>query len=122
MKYHFECPSCSGNPQIKPLIFDWDDEAGTVSGPGAIEIMRWAEAGEVPMHPIPAAHTLSSTPLKNRTDLAAIVGHLHWLPPELKDAYPALVDGEDDPDYEFGGPVAGYDPTPTVLTEDQLIY
>ena len=48
--------------------------------------------------------------------------NLHWLPPELKDAYPALVDGEDDPDYEFGGPVAGYDPTPTVLTEDQLIY
>jgi hypothetical protein len=33
MNHHFECPTFSGNPQIEPLVFDWDDEAGTVSGP-----------------------------------------------------------------------------------------
>lgn len=110
MKHHFKCSTFSGNPRVDPLVFDWDDEAGTVSGPGAEEIMRWASAGGVPMHPMPAGHTFSAEPLKSRTDMAAIIGLQHLLPPELADAYPALVEGEDDPEYEFGGPAASDDP------------
>lgn len=104
MKHHFDCPTFSGNPLIGPLVFDWDDEAGTVSGPSAADIMEIAESGGVPMHPMPAAHTFSAEPLRSRADLAAIVGYRHRLPPELRDAYPVLVEGELDPDYEDDRP------------------
>jgi hypothetical protein len=124
MNHHFDCPTFSGNPLIKPLVFDWDDEAGTVSGPGAEDILRWAAAGGVPMHPMPAGHTFSAEPLKSRTDLAAIIGLLHRLPPELQDAYPLLDEGGggEDPDYEFGGPVASDDPALFDPTPIEVIY
>lgn len=110
MSHHFECPPFSGNPLIEPLIFDWDDVAGTVSGPGAVEIRRLAKAGGVPMHPLPAGHLFSADPLKSRTDLAAIIGLQHRLPPELADAYPDLIEGKADPDYKDDLPGVDYDP------------
>lgn len=124
MNHHFNCQTFSGNPLIEPLVFDWDEEAGTVSGPGAAEILRWVAAGGVPMHPAPASHTFSADPLKNRTDMAAILGLLHRLPPDLQGAYPQLVDegGEEDPDYEFGGPVASDDPALLDPTPREVIY
>lgn len=87
---HFDCPSFSGNPRVGPLVFDWDEVAGTVSGPGAADIMAWVRQGNVPLHPQPCTHFLSDAPLKSRADMAAIVGYLHRLPPELADAYPAV--------------------------------
>ncbi len=82
----------SANPLSEPLVFQWDEVSGEVSGPDA-DIVR-AIAGErgVPLHPVPAWHEFSAYPLKSRRDVAAIVGYLHKLPPELADAYPA-VDG-----------------------------
>lgn len=72
-----------------PLVFDWDEVAGTVSGQSTREIMKHVEAGSVPLHPMPNFHAFSPEPLKSRADMAAIVGYLHELPDELVDAYPA---------------------------------
>lgn len=121
MKYHFDCPTFSGNPLIGPLVFDWDDEAGTVSGPSAADIMQVVHSGGVPMHPMPVAHTFSAEPLKSRTDLAAIIGHRHRLPVALKDAYPELIEGEDDPDYEDDLPLLDDDPA-LMLPTPELVY
>lgn len=87
MRYH--CKPSSGNPGVAPLVFDWDELAGTVSGEGAAEIMQHIEAGGVPLHPMPSFHAFGPAPLKNRADMAAIIGYLHELPAELADAYPA---------------------------------
>jgi hypothetical protein len=111
MKYHFECRTFSGNPRVNPLIFDWDDEAGIVSGPSAEAIRISASFGSIPMHPMPAEHRFSAEPLKSRTDIAAIIGYRHLLPAELRDAYPALVEGEVDPGYEDDRPPLSADPT-----------
>lgn len=85
---HFDCAPFSGNPLVTPLVFDWDEVAGTVSGPDAAYIQQIAQAGSVPLHPMPNRHDLSNAPLKNRSDMAAIIGYQHRLPAELADAYP----------------------------------
>lgn len=118
---HFECPTISGNPLVEPLIFDWDEVAGTVSGPGAKEIERYSNCGSIQMHPWPAEHQFSAEPLKSRTDLAAIVGLRHRLPPELEDAYPVLVEGDVDPDYEDDSPSLP-DDQDAVVTDLEPVY
>lgn len=85
---HFECVPFSGNPLVTPLVFDWDEAAGTVSGPGAEYVQQMTEGGTVPLHPLPTWHQLSAAPLMSRADVAAIVGYQHRLPVELADAYP----------------------------------
>jgi hypothetical protein len=85
-RYH--CKPSSGNPGVAPLVFEWDELAGTLSGQSAAEIMQHIEAGGVPLHPMPGSHTFGPAPLKSRTDMAAIIGYLHELPAELADAYP----------------------------------
>ena len=117
---HFECPSISGNPLVAPLIFDWDEADGTVSGPSAEEIERYARCGAIQMQPWPAEHRFSAEPLKSRADLAAIVGLRHRLPPELADAYPVLVEGEVDPDYEDDSPPLTDDPAAVVTDLDPV--
>ncbi|MBS0354060.1 MAG: hypothetical protein JSR83_09190 [Proteobacteria bacterium] len=88
----FTCKPLSANPLIEPLVFEWDEHAGTVTGLSA-ELIRQAAADPgVPVHPLPAWHAFSAEPLKNRADLAAIVGYLHQLPAELATAYPAPLD------------------------------
>ena len=79
-----------------PLVLDWDDESGTVTGPGAAHIRRWLRAGVVPLHPYPASHVLARGPRQSRTDLAAIIGVYHRLPDELLADYPAPIDATDD--------------------------
>ncbi len=86
----YSCKPSSGNPGVAPLVFDWDEAAGTVAGESAAEIMEHIEAGGVPLHPLPNFHSFGPDPLKSRADMAAIVGYLHTLPAYLADAYPAV--------------------------------
>ncbi len=102
MKHAFNCPP---NPQLAgaPLVgdiagalaFEWDDEAGTVSGPGAQTIRALIRRGEVEAGPHPrCAWPLDAGSLKRRADMAAIVGHAWIVPDELADAYPDTADPE----------------------------
>lgn len=96
MIHRLSCPPIVPDP-AGPLVLDWDDAAGTVSGPGAATIRRWQRAGVVPLHPQPASHTLG--PARRRispADLAAIIGWQHRLPEELAGHYPALLDATAD--------------------------
>lgn len=93
MIHSLRCPSI--RPQDAPLVFDWDDQDGTVTGPGAGYIERWLRCGVVPLHPLPACYYLASGPLKTRADLAAIVGIDYQLPEELRADYPVLEDADD---------------------------
>ncbi|GHT95449.1 hypothetical protein FACS1894116_10980 [Betaproteobacteria bacterium] len=81
-------------------MFDWDDETGEITGPSAGKILEAFKRGEVSVRPRPWGVNISST--KSRTDMAAVVGNYHILPPELADAYPQLEDDFDgavrDPD------------------------
>lgn len=94
MRHHFDCPSIyTWLPGEQPLVFDWDDETGEVTGPSAPEILLMFRVGKIDLHPMPWSGPLSST--KNRADIAAVVGLRHKLPPELADFYPQPVDSWD---------------------------
>lgn len=93
MIHSLRCPAIS--PQRGPLVFDWDDQVGTVTGPGAGYIEDWLRCGVVPLHPHPASHLLAAGPLTSRADLAAIVGIDYRLPEELLADYPVLADADD---------------------------
>ena len=69
----FACETTSGNPFIKPLVFDWDEATGAISGPSAVTILTMAREGGVSLHPHPSYHAFGAEPLKSRTDLAAMV-------------------------------------------------
>jgi hypothetical protein len=105
MLHHFNCPTTSGNPNIGPLVFDWDDETGEVTGPSAEEILKKFKDGEVDAHPLPWSVSISST--KSRTDIAAVVGDNHVLPPELEDYYPQYEDDFDGNLLDMEGNVVG---------------
>lgn len=80
------------------LVFEWDDVAGTVSGPSAGEILQrieWCKEDECPLHPYGRSHALSDEPLKSRVDMAAIIGNYHFLPEELEEYYPEYVPDEE---------------------------
>lgn len=97
-------------------VFDWDDEAGTVDGPDAAVVRDIASWGGISAHPLPWAHEFSAEPLKSKTDMAAIIGWEHRLPPDLEDFYPQL---EDD-----GIPEVTYvnEDGVTVLGRDRILY
>lgn len=78
----------------KPWVFDWDDEAGEIFGPNANDVRAIASWGGVSAHPLPWAWEFSKNPLKNKTDMAAIIGWEHRLPDELVDYYPRLPDDD----------------------------
>jgi hypothetical protein len=129
MIHRLTCAPIAPDP-AGPLVLDWDDATGTVSGPGAATIRRWQRAGVVPLHPQPASHTLG--PARRRispADLAAIVGWQHRLPDALADHYPALLDAtDDDPTadeladiYPDGLPAAG-DPPPARQPASAILY
>ena len=88
MIYHFDCPTLCGNPGIEALVFSWDEETGEITGPSAGKIQAAFLDGEVGINPPPASHALTSP--KSKTDLAAVVGWNHWLPPELVGHYPQV--------------------------------
>jgi hypothetical protein len=85
---HFNCKTVSGNPRVGPLVFDWDEEAGTVAGPGAADVMAWIAQGSIPAHPLPWAYQFPPNALKSREAIAAIIGLRHDLPVELVGSYP----------------------------------
>lgn len=92
MKFQFHCPALSGNPLAEPLDFEWDEEAGTVSGASAEVIRAAAKDGGVPLNPLPAFHDFGPDPLRSRADMAAIIGYLHQLPEALAGDYPVVAD------------------------------
>lgn len=107
MLHHFDCPErYPWLPNRTPLVFDWDDESGAVTGPGAPYILDIFRAGHVDLHPCPWAGPVSST--KSPADMAAVVGRSHQLPPVLADHYPRGDDWDGlihDPDGNIIGQV-----------------
>jgi hypothetical protein len=81
----------------KPLVFDWDEVAGTVKGDGADYVEAVASNGKCDLHPLPASHTFSDEPLKNREDMAAIIGWEHVVPDWLMPYYPKVKEEKIDP-------------------------
>ncbi len=75
---------------VQPLDIEWDELAGTVVGDGADYLQHLAASGSVPLHPQPASHTLSNSPLTSRVDMAAMIGWLHRLPAVLIPYYPEV--------------------------------
>ena len=91
---HYSLASVGAGPG---LVFDWDQESGTVTGPDAGYILDVAASGHALCHPWAWVHTLSAEPTKSRADMAAIVG-LYWeLPDDLIQHYPQLADDSEDP-------------------------
>lgn len=89
---HYECKPLVWHQ--KPLVFDWDIDAGEITGADAQEIKRIAEGGGIMAHPMPWAWEFSKDPLKNKTDVAAIVGYEHQLPDDLLEFYPKQDESE----------------------------
>lgn len=86
MKKHFTCKPRPGHET--PLVFDWDDETGKVSGPSAAWILELAARSYVPIYPPPQDWPLGPEPLKSKADMAAIIGYRHELPEDLAEHYP----------------------------------
>ncbi|MBV5331631.1 hypothetical protein JZU69_04470, partial [bacterium] len=97
---HFECEPTTRHESR--LVIDWDEEAGTVSGPGANHIKLLATFGDIPCHLYPSSWKLSQHPLKSRADMAVMIGYAHKVPAELEPFYP-IVDEEDWPEGEPPG-------------------
>jgi hypothetical protein len=74
------------------LVFDWDEEAGTVSGRDADRIIELVRLGGTMCHPYIWDCEFSKFPLKSKTDMAAIIGWKHKLPEDLIDYYPQLIE------------------------------
>jgi hypothetical protein len=79
-------------PHTKPLIFDWDEATGTVSGRDSARIIEISTWGEVDAHPYGFVHQLSKKTLRNKTDIAAILGREYRLPDDLLPFYPQFED------------------------------
>lgn len=83
------CEPATGNPNIPRLDLVWDESAGTLSGDGEEWLRELMSAGSVRCHPGPGhTHTLSTDPLRSRTDMAALIGCSHRIPAELAEDYP----------------------------------
>jgi len=85
------------DPRDGVRVFSWDPRTGELSGPDAPwvrECVRMAlDAGEVGAHPLPWGIPVTD-PLHSLTEMAAIVGFEHRLPPELAAHYPRLPPAE----------------------------
>ena len=98
MKYRFDL--APNSPKGARLVFEWDAEAGTVSGPGAPTIRELASDDGIRVTPWPSWHAFSAAPLRSLVDMAAIVGIGWQLPPELAEHYPSP---EPEPDLDIEG-------------------
>lgn len=103
MIHSFNCPESSveGEPRYPgPLVFTWDDEAGTVDGPGAATLLALISGGWVSFGPHPrAAWTVGPGSLRSRADMAALIGHAWCVPQELVADYPVSDVGAPDVTY-----------------------
>lgn len=86
MKKHYVCNS--RNKWDEPLVFDWDIGRGEVSGPSTGRILELVARGGVPIYPPPQGWIFGPEPLKDKYDMAAIVGYMHELPEDLVEYYP----------------------------------
>lgn len=72
--------------------FDWDPETGDLSGPDAPWVRQCItdalDCGRVGAHPAPWSIAVSD-PLHSLSEMAAVVGAQHRLPPELAAHYPS---------------------------------
>jgi len=103
MLHHLHCLplwSDAQSPFNQPLVLDWDEQAGTVSGPGAALLLAlWAEGSAIIVPPPGAAWPLGPDSLRSRTDMAALIGQAWCVPPFLVDAYPVDNGGFPDKTY-----------------------
>ena len=90
MKKHYKLQPTG--PHAQALVFDWDITTGEVSGPGAQWILDMAKGSSIDAHPLPWGWTFSSTPLKSKTDMAAIVGLQHELPAGSGQLLPSIAE------------------------------
>lgn len=88
MMQHYELQPAVWHAQ--PLVFDWDIDAGEVSGPGAKQILDAVGDGHVSYQAL--WHKFSADPLKSKTDMAAILIFQHVLPDELVPFLPMMPD------------------------------
>lgn len=86
MTYDFDLAPLS--PKGARLTFQWDSEAGTVSGPDADTVRALASDSQILIQPWPTVHKFSGDPLRSLADMAAIVGFGWQLPAELAEHYP----------------------------------
>ena len=121
MKHSFHCQPNGyehGGAFDMPLVFDWDEQSGAITGPGAVAIAALRRVGVVNYGPHPPGQwTFAEGAPLSATDLAAIVGHAWCVPEALLPHYPQWQDA-----YEM--PEATYvdEHGVTVLGRDLLTY
>lgn len=101
MKKHYECKSIYKSEP--PLIFDWDEEAGEISGPSANHFLEMRGQKTCPGHPMPISFPLSENPLRSKRDMAILIGFEYELPDDLKDYYPKWEPSEEELEAERQG-------------------
>ncbi len=89
MKVHYELRPSVWHAQ--PLVFDWDQVAGIVTGPDANRISDLAADGHI-NYPGAMTVTFSDEPLKSKADMAAILAYEHHLPTDLVNYFPRSID------------------------------
>jgi hypothetical protein len=91
MIHHFNCPERFGS-NSNPLVFDWDDETGEITGPSAEFVLGCFADVAIDAHPRPRIWELTST--KSRTDIAALIGSSWVPPPDFVADYPKYEGGD----------------------------
>ena len=88
---HYELQAIPEHLKHRTLVFDWDEKTGEITGPDADRIKKCAVPNSV-TDCLTYGYTLSGEPLKNKTDMAAILGYnggiSYQLPPDLAPYYP----------------------------------
>ena len=89
MRYEFNLQPITRNS--KPLVFGWDSTTGELWGPDAAMVRRLAEMaiadGSVCVNPIPTSAEIKD-PLRNKSEMAAILGGRWHLPEAIGRHYP----------------------------------
>lgn len=84
----------------QPLEFEWDSASGSVRGRDADRVREMASsaitAGHIVGHPYPTSYPITD-PLRNLSDMAALLGNDWQLSDDLADAYPHIDDDDDIP-------------------------
>ncbi len=95
MRHEFNLQPISRNS--KPLVFGWDSSTGELWGPDADTVKRLADMaitdGSVCVEPMPASVEIKD-PLRNESEMAAILGSRWHLPEDIGKHYPVRVKSE----------------------------
>lgn len=90
MRHEFNLQPITRNS--KPLVFGWDSSTGELWGPDAALVKRLADMaiadGSVCVEPMPASMDIKD-PLRNESEMAAILGSRWHLPEDIGKHYPA---------------------------------